>query len=178
MAITSVPSVADIGFSGMPIRNRISADQPVANTIGISGTSARSGERSTASSTSADGEQARHQGEEAVGGRGQRGVGLGGQDGQTGERGRNPRRRMQARAHVLDDLLLARQRHQPDPERQRRLAAIGGDHRLGEVGRHRGQEALICAWVRCVLDRLAVENRSGSDSAGHSVEAEQPLVST
>ncbi len=42
IAITSAPSVADIGFSGIPIMNRISADQPVASAIGISGTSARS----------------------------------------------------------------------------------------------------------------------------------------
>ena len=52
MAITSVPSVADIGFSGMPIRYRISADQPVASAIGIIGTSARRSRRRTSSSTS------------------------------------------------------------------------------------------------------------------------------
>ena len=40
MAITSTPSVADIGFSGMRRRKRISADHPVANAIGISGTAA------------------------------------------------------------------------------------------------------------------------------------------
>ena len=51
IAITSAPSVADIGFSGIPVANRISADQPVASAIGISGTSARCGRRNTISST-------------------------------------------------------------------------------------------------------------------------------
>ncbi len=51
--MTSVPSVADMGFSGMPMRNSTSADQPVAMTIGASGTSARLASRSTTSSTSA-----------------------------------------------------------------------------------------------------------------------------
>ena len=41
IAITSAPSVTDIGFSGTRTANRISADQPVASTIGASGTSAR-----------------------------------------------------------------------------------------------------------------------------------------
>ena len=45
IAITSVPSVADSGFSGTPEMYRTSDDQPVARTIGISGTSARRAER-------------------------------------------------------------------------------------------------------------------------------------
>src|ERR671911_142137 len=45
IAITSAPSVADIGLSGIPIAASTSADHPVASTIGISGTSARLGER-------------------------------------------------------------------------------------------------------------------------------------
>ena len=41
IAITSAPSVADIGLSGIRVANRISDDQPVASAIGTSGTSAR-----------------------------------------------------------------------------------------------------------------------------------------
>ena len=50
IAITSVPSVADIGFSGTRSANRTSADQPVASAIGTSGTHARSARRWIASS--------------------------------------------------------------------------------------------------------------------------------
>ena len=52
IAITSAPSVADIGLSGIRVANRISDDQPVASAIGTRGTSARRTVRSTASSTS------------------------------------------------------------------------------------------------------------------------------
>ena len=45
IAITSAPRVADIGFSGTPAIASPSDAQPVARTIGISGTSARRGER-------------------------------------------------------------------------------------------------------------------------------------
>ena len=45
IAITSAPRVADIGLSGMSIAATTSADQPVARTIGTSGTSARHSER-------------------------------------------------------------------------------------------------------------------------------------
>ena len=41
-----------MGLSGIPIKNTISADQPVANAIGISGTTTRRGRLNTASSTS------------------------------------------------------------------------------------------------------------------------------
>ena len=51
--MTRAPRVADIGLSGIRVANRISEDQPVARAIGTSGTSARSGVRRTASSTSA-----------------------------------------------------------------------------------------------------------------------------
>ncbi len=74
--MTSAPSVADIGFSGIPIANRISADQPVASAIGIRGTSARCGWRKTTSSTSADGDQPSQQHQHPMRGRGQRRVGL------------------------------------------------------------------------------------------------------
>ena len=49
--MTSAPSVADIGLSGIPITNRMRADQPVANAIGIRGTAARLTLRRIASST-------------------------------------------------------------------------------------------------------------------------------
>ena len=45
IAITRAPSVADIGLSGTPATQSTSDDQPVASTIGISGTSARLAER-------------------------------------------------------------------------------------------------------------------------------------
>ena len=37
IAITSAPSASDIGFSGTRTANRISADQPLASTIGVNG---------------------------------------------------------------------------------------------------------------------------------------------
>ena len=40
-----------MGFSGIPIRYRINADQPVASAIGISGTTTRRGRLNTASRT-------------------------------------------------------------------------------------------------------------------------------
>ena len=43
--------MADIGFSGIPITNRIRADQPVASAMGISGTAARLKRRRSAKST-------------------------------------------------------------------------------------------------------------------------------
>ena len=43
--------MADIGFSGIRVANRIRDDHPVASAIGTSGTSARSTVRRTASST-------------------------------------------------------------------------------------------------------------------------------
>ena len=45
IAITRAPRAADIGLSGMPVAARISDDQPVARTIGTSGTSARAADR-------------------------------------------------------------------------------------------------------------------------------------
>ena len=45
IAIVSAPSAADIGLSGMPVSQRTSDDQPVASTVGTSGTRARRGER-------------------------------------------------------------------------------------------------------------------------------------
>ena len=45
IAIVSAPSAADIGFSGMPVSQSSSEAQPVASTVGTSGTSARPGER-------------------------------------------------------------------------------------------------------------------------------------
>ena len=41
IAIVSAPSAADIGLSGMPVSQRISEAQPVASTVGTSGTRAR-----------------------------------------------------------------------------------------------------------------------------------------
>ena len=49
----------------------------------------------------------------------------------------DPARRVQARAHPFDQLLLAVEAHQADAERERRHAAVGGDHVLGEVRRDR-----------------------------------------
>ena len=69
-----------------------------------------------------------------------------------------PGRRMQVRSHVVDHALLARQRHQPNPERERRLAVIGRDHRLGEVRRH----------------RLAAGSRSGRWSASWRTSRSSP----
>ena len=43
--MTSAPSVADIGLSGIPSTHSTSADQPVASAIGASGTHARSQRR-------------------------------------------------------------------------------------------------------------------------------------
>jgi hypothetical protein len=51
IAITSAPSVAESGLRGMSIASSTIADQPVASTIGISGTRARRAERYTATST-------------------------------------------------------------------------------------------------------------------------------
>src|SRR5881275_882518 len=51
IAITSAPSVADIGLSGSGSRNSTSDDQPVVSAIGISGTIASDTLRRSASST-------------------------------------------------------------------------------------------------------------------------------
>ena len=45
IAIVSAPSAADIGLSGMPVSQRTSDAQPVASTVGTSGTRARRSER-------------------------------------------------------------------------------------------------------------------------------------
>ena len=83
--MTSAPSVTDIGFSGTRSANSTSADQPVASTIGTSGTSARATPRSAISRTSADGQQPGEQREQPAPVGGDLGVGLGGQDRQAGE---------------------------------------------------------------------------------------------
>src|SRR3954447_1610795 len=99
--MTSAPSVTDIGFSGMRVRYRISADQPVASAIGTSGTSARRGRRNASRSTAAtasrparaekdprrDGEKAGDEREDPPPRRGDLVVRLGREHGQSGEPG-------------------------------------------------------------------------------------------
>ena len=75
----------DIGFSGIRERNRTSADQPVARTIGISGVSARRALRSASSSTSATASRPASSVTTPPQRRGQAVVGLGGEHRQAGE---------------------------------------------------------------------------------------------
>ena len=184
IAITSAPSVADIGLSGIRVANRISDDQPVASAIGTSGTSARSTVRRTANSTSptanspASSISIRRPDEDSDA------SACAASTGRPASEALTPGRRVQMRSHVVDHLLLPRQRHQANPERERRLAVIGRDHRLGEVRRHRLQQARdLSRSISELPHELAVawlpeQNRSGSDSAGHSVALAHPFAST
>ena len=73
--------------------------------------------------------------------RGQPGVGLGGQHRQPGELRGHARGRVQLSAHLVDHGLLLVERHELDPEGEGGHRVVGRDHRLGEVGRHRVQQA-------------------------------------
>ena len=143
IAITSAPSVTDIGLSGTLTANRISADQPVASTIGTSGTSARRrSPRKARSSTSATADQARPAASPgAATGRRPR-ARLRRQHRQADEARVHTGGRMQARAHLFDQPLLAVEPHQADAERERRHAPVGRDHVLGEVRRDRAEQAV------------------------------------
>ena len=87
--------------------------------------------------------------------------------GSPASRAVTPGGRVEPRAHHVDHLLLLVERHQPDPERERRRLAVGGDHRLREVRRHGVQQRRGCSPASWPTP--AVRNRSVSDSAGHSV---------
>ena len=114
------------GFSGTPSSHSTSADQPVASAIGTSGTSARSAapvDREQRQRDRAAGPAAQRP--EAPQRRRQRRVGLGGQHGQARDRGAHARGGS-ARPRMSSMIsLLALQRQQPDPERQRRGPAVG-----------------------------------------------------
>ena len=140
MAITSAPSVADIGFSGIRSANRTSADQPVASAIGTSGTSARSARRYTHSSTRPDGHQPRDERAQPPPRRGQGGVGLRREHRQPGHARGHARRRVEPRAHALDHGLVLVERGQSQAEGQVRGAAVARHDGLGEVGRHRAEQ--------------------------------------
>ena len=120
--------------------------------------------------------------------RGDRGGRLGGEHRQPDELRADARRRVQARAHLVDQLLLLLQAHQADAEGERGHAAVGRDHVLGEVRRDRAaagrRSAPASAWsvwpplCLCPSARpsAAAANRSGSEKAGHSRARPQPLA--
>ena len=148
MAITSAPSVTDIGLSSTssgpgrsPSTNRIPPDQPVASAIGISGTAAARGERRTTSSTrntptrAASSVSARRAGDESAP------LASAASTGRPTTAALTPVGRVEAVLDVVHHLLLAVERHQPDPERQVGGLAVARDHALGEVGRAPGEAA-------------------------------------
>ena len=101
------------------------------------GTSARSGRRYTASRASDDEQEAAEHGEQAAPGRGDLALASAASTGRPTTWAPHAGRRVESVAHLLDHLLLAVQRHQPDAERHRGQAPVGRDHGLGEVRRAR-----------------------------------------
>ena len=174
--MTSAPSVTDIGFSGMRRANSTSADQPVASAIGISGTSARSPAAEGGEQHERDGEQAGEQGQQAPPGRGHGGVGLGGEHRQPGEVGPHARRAGGVRRRiVLEHVVLAVQRHQPDAEGQRR--ACGGPGVITPCEKYGGTASSSAVDLLARAGCLASLNRSGSENAGQTSAAPQPRFS-
>ena len=189
IAITSAPSVTDIGFSGTRTANRISADQPVASTIGTSGTSARR-------TIAAEGERAARarpptRPASSVSRRRQR---RGDLRRPTGPRAPAARRgcALHARRAGAGSSASLRSAAAAAARLIRRMpnasvadAAVGRDHVLGEVRRdRREQRRSTCAWRQLGrlwpapacrrLRRSASWNRSGSEKAGHSRACPQP----
>ena len=183
IAITSAPSVTDIGFSGTRSANSTSADQP-------RGEHDRHERHQRAAAVAPEGDQQdqgdgrerSEQRDDPPPRRGDLSAGLGGEHRQPDEPGADPRGGMQARAHPFDHPLLLLEGHQADAERERGRAAVGGDHVLGEVGRDRVEQAADLAAsvsalrLACRLFRPPHANRSGSEKAGHSCARPQPLA--
>ena len=141
-AITSAPSVADIGFRGMSIASSTSADQPVASAIGSSGTSARPRRAVDGEEDEADGEQA-GDGQPVPRAR-QLGAGVGGQHRQSDDLGVDAVGRVELGSDLGDQLLLLVERHDRDQEREARdVARVGArEDRLGEVLGHRLEDGV------------------------------------
>ena len=125
IAITSAPSVADIGLSGTRVANRTSADQPVASAIGIERHERPLGTAEDREQHEPDRGEAGEQRQQSPPWRAQLGVRLGGDDGRARPAARVTRPAGSARAHRVDHVLLVLQVHQADPERERRGVASG-----------------------------------------------------
>ena len=131
IAITSAPSVTDIGLSftssgpgSRPSTNSTSADQPVASAIGISGTAASRRERRTSSRTrntpasAASSVSARRSGDESAP------LASAASTGRPTTAALDTRGRVEPPLDVVDHLLLAVERHQPDAEGEARGLAV------------------------------------------------------
>ena len=171
--MTSAPSVTDIGLSGMRRQNRMSADQPVASTIGTSGTSARRSRRKASSRTSATAARPATSAEHAPPRRRDAVVGLGREHRQAGELRLTPAGGWSCRriAEMTCSWRSSGMSRMPNAS-----VAVRRSRVMTPCEKYGGTASSSAAICGCD-DAPPLRKRSGSENAGHSSALPQPRFS-